>query len=162
MKHINIPAKDKFYPLFVAISALLLGLLPACKSQTPIAAEPVGSSSVPPDRVDVVYFYQSDVCHHLFGVNLRLRHAALYTVETHFQDELASGRLTFEAVRWEDEANAAIVEKYSATSLSLFINEIRGDTEHIETLPEIWTLLSDKDDEAFIEALKAKIEKSLK
>ena len=162
MKHINTSTKSNIYPLLVAILVLVLGLLPACKSQAPVATTPMNNSSVPPDRVDVVCFYRSDVCHCLIGVNLRLQRAVFHTVETYFQDELASGRLTLKDVRWEDEENAAIVNKYNALPLSLFINEVRGNAEHIEAWPEIWALLSYEDDAVFIEALKVKIEKSLR
>jgi hypothetical protein len=162
MKHINTSTKGKIYPLFVAITILVLGLLPACKNQAPAATEPPDNSPVLPDRVDIICFYRGDICPCLIGVNLRLERVTQYVVETYFHDELASGRLTFEALRWEDEANAATVEKYGASTLSLFINEVRGDTEHIEALPEIWTLLSYEDDAPFVEALKTKIEKSLR
>jgi len=80
-------------------------------------------------------------------------------VETYFADELASSKVTFEVLNVQDEENAAIVNKYGAYALSLFINTIRDGTEDIEEVKEIWYLIGD--DEAFVEVVKDKIEKSL-
>jgi hypothetical protein len=81
-------------------------------------------------------------------------------VETYFADELASGKVTFQVLNVQDEENAAIVNKYRAYTSSLFINTIRDGTDHIEEVTYIWLLLDDH--EAFVEAVRSKIEKSLK
>jgi len=81
-------------------------------------------------------------------------------VETYFKDELASGKVTFEAFNVEDKENATIVKKYGAFTSSLFINTVRDGTYHIEEVTDIWFLLGN--DEAFVEVVKSKIERSLK
>ncbi|TET60427.1 hypothetical protein E3J48_06705 [Candidatus Aerophobetes bacterium] len=81
-------------------------------------------------------------------------------MEAYFADELASGKVNFEALNVEDKENAAIVKKYGAFTSSLFINTIKDGTDHIEEATDIWLVLGN--DEAFVEALKSKIEKSLK
>jgi hypothetical protein len=80
-------------------------------------------------------------------------------VKTYFADELASGKLTFQSIDVQDEANADIVEKYGAYGSQLFLNAIKDDTDHIEQVTDIWTVLGD--DEAFVEVVKSKIEESL-
>jgi hypothetical protein len=117
---------------------------------------PVSSnSSGPTDRVDVVYFHRTQRCYSC----TYMEDAARYTVETYFADELASGKVTFHAFNVEEEQNADIVAKYQASYLSLYINTVKDGTDHIEPVTDLYTLIGN--DEAFVEALKSKIEKSL-
>jgi len=81
------------------------------------------------------------------------------TVWLNFQDELANGKLTFQRLKLEDKDNANIAEKYNAAPFSLFINIVRGDTEHIIAVPEIWPVRYDS--KTLEELVKSKIEKSL-
>jgi len=81
-------------------------------------------------------------------------------VEDYFEDELANGKLNLEVLDVEDKENAVVVDKYGAFTSSLFINTIRGGTDHIEEVKEIWYFLGD--DEEFVEVVKNKIEKSLR
>jgi len=113
-------------------------------------------SSDPADRVEVVYFHRAHRCRGCVHAEAGIR----YTVETYFADELASGKVTFEVFNVGDKKNAAKVKKYGAFRSSLFINTIRGDSDHIEEVMAIWFLLGN--DEAFVEVVKAKIERSLK
>jgi len=85
--------------------------------------------------------------------------AARYTVETYFADELASGKVTFQVFNVEEDENDDIVEKYQASYLSLYINAVKDGTDHIELVTDLYTLIGN--DEASVEALKSKIEKSL-
>jgi hypothetical protein len=85
--------------------------------------------------------------------------AARYTVETYFADELASSKVTFQVFNVEEKQNADIVEKYQASYLSLYINAVKDGTDHIELVTDLYTLIGN--DEAFVKALKSKIEKSL-
>ena len=108
------------------------------------------------DRVDVVYFHRTQRCPKCIHAEESIN----YTVETYFADELASGKVTFQVLDVQDEENAAIVKKYRAYTSSLFINTIRDGTDHIEEVWYIWLLLDNH--EAFVEAVRSKIEKSLK
>jgi hypothetical protein len=80
-------------------------------------------------------------------------------VETYFNAEVASGKLTFQSVDVQDSSNAPIVAKYGAYTSSLFINSIRDGSDHIEHVVDIWYVLGN--DKAFVEIVKSKIEKSL-
>ena len=113
------------------------------------------NSSGPADRVEVVYFHRTQQCYSCRYAEEETR----YTVETYFDDELDSGRLTFQSVDVQDNKNAAIVEKYGAYTSSLYINTIKDSTDHIEQVTDIWFVIGD--DEAFVETVKSKIEKAL-
>ena len=113
------------------------------------------NSSGPAERIDVVYFHRTQQCYSCRYAEEWTR----YTVETYFKDELASGKVTFQSIDVQDEKNADIVKKYGAYTSSLFINTIKDGTDHIEQVTDIWLAIGD--DEAFVEILKSKIEKSL-
>ena len=81
-------------------------------------------------------------------------------MEAYFADELTSGKVNFKVLNVEDKENAAIVKKYGAFTSSLFINTLKDGTDRIEEATDIFFLIGN--DEAFVEALKSKIEKSLK
>jgi len=114
-----------------------------------------GNSSGPADRVEVVYFHRTRRCYACQYAEEATRSA----VETHFSDELDSGRLTFQSVDVQDAKNAAIIGKYSAYSSSLFVNTIKDGSDHIEHVTAIWYLVGN--DEAFVSTVKNTIEKSL-
>ena len=113
------------------------------------------NSSGPADRVEVVYFHRTQRCYSC----IYMEEGARYTVENYFEAELASGKVTFQVIDVQDEANADIVEKYGAYYSSLFINTIKDGTDHIEEATDVYLLIGN--DEAFVTALKGKIEKSL-
>ena len=128
----------------LALSILALGLLSACSG-------PPG----PPDRVDVVYFHVGEACACMDSMGDCIQS----TLFLNFQDELASGMLTFQRLRLDDTNNAEIAAKYNATPVSLFINSVRGDTEHIIAVPEMWPIRYESD--ALEELVKNKIRQSL-
>ncbi len=155
--------KVKIWSSFLLI-ILVAGLLCACGSSAPEAPPnsdtPPNSndSGTPPttaEKVEVVYFYRAQRC---TGC-VYAENGTLFTLETYFADELASGKITFATLNVGAEENAAIVEKYEAYSSSLFINTIIDGIDHIEQVTEIWFVLGD--DEAFVEVVKSKIEQSL-
>lgn len=137
----------------ILLVCLALSLMVGCASST--TPPPSDTSLGPADRVDVVYFHRTQRCPRCIHAEESIN----YTVETYFADELASGKVTFQVVNLQDEENAAIVNKYRAYTSSLFINTIRDGTDHIEEVTYIWLLLDDH--EAFVKAVRSKIEKSL-
>jgi hypothetical protein len=143
---------------------LIAGILCACGgpspdtppgSDTPSNSNDSDTTTTPADKVEVVYFYWPQRC----SGCIYAEDTTLYTLETYFADELASGKITFVALDVAAEENTAIVAKYDAYSSSLFINAIIDGTEHIEEIKEIWFVLDD--DEAFVEVVKSKIEQRL-
>jgi hypothetical protein len=142
---------NKTYLLLLFL--LLFGLLPACSNSAP--AETPREPLVPPDRVDVVYFYKGSECHcqEVVGDNINA------TLFVNFNGEQTSGKLTFQSLNLDDKENAAIAYKYDATPVSLFINIVRADTEHIIAVPQI-KLVQD-DDEALDKLVNTRIQRAL-
>lgn len=136
------------------LSLLALASLSACSSPAPAAAPTKGLPG-PPDRVDAVYFHVGEACHCMDPMGDCIQS----TVFLNFQDEQASGKLTFQRLKLDDEDNATLAVKYNATPFSLFINVVRGDTEHIIAVPEIWPIRYESD--ALEELVKSKIRQSL-
>ena len=140
-------------PIVLVCLAVWLIVAYGTSPATPPASN---NSSGPADRVDVVYFHRTQRC----STCTYAEEGTLYTLETYFADELASGKVTFQSINVQDEANADIVEKYNnASYLTLCINTVRDGTDHIEAVTDIWLVIGD--DEAFVEIVKSKIEKSL-
>ncbi len=73
---------------------------------------------------------------------------------------MASGRVSYETVNLEDKNKAAILRKYNAYTLSVFISTTIGDTEYIEPVIDIWFYVGD--DRAFVQAVKSQVEARLK
>ena len=110
----------------------------------------------PADRVEVVYFHRTQRCHTCLYAEEQTR----YTLETYFKDELASGKVTFQSINVQDEANADIVKKYNnASYLTLCINTVIDGTDHIEEVTDIWLVIDNN--KAFDEVVKSAVEKSL-
>lgn len=122
---------------------------------SPVTPPNSNNSSSAADRVDVVYFHRTQQCYSCRYAEEETR----YTVENYFGDELASGKLTFQSIDVQDEANTEIVNKYGAYTSSLFINAVKDGNDNIEQVTDIWLVIGD--DEAFAELVKGKIEKSL-
>jgi hypothetical protein len=129
---------NRIYTLLLFL--LALGWLTACSNPAQ-PSNPVKEPVSPPDRVDVVYFYDSEICHCQIAPGERIQS----TLFINFGGDLASGKLTYQSVDLNDANNASIITKYGATSQSLFLNVVRGDTEQIVAVPEILLVKDDND-----------------
>ena len=147
-------AKVKIWTSFLLIS-LVAVLLCNCGNPAPEASLPADTPSATADMVEVVYFHRAQRCNSCIYAETGTH----YTMETYFKDELASNKLTFKAVNFEDKESAATVKKYGAFTSSLFINTIRDGTDHIDEVKEIWFFVGNN--KAFVEVVKSKIEESL-
>ena len=157
-KNKNAPKSKVTKILWIVCPIILVGLAAwlIVAYGTPSGTPPPSSNSTgAADRVDVVYFHRTQRCYSC----RYMEDAARYTVETYFADELASGKVTFQVFNVEEQANAAIVEKYQSSYLSLYINTVKDGADHIELVTDVYPLIGK--DEAFAETLKSKIEKSL-
>jgi len=82
-------------------------------------------------------------------------------VNTYFQDEVDSGKLTLEIVNLGDKESAAIINKYGAFGPQLFINTVRNGADDIRDIEEIWSWGCRSDKEGFDQAARNLIEQSL-
>ncbi len=163
----SITFKAKAYlSLFVILA---IGLLVACSNPappaTPSANEPSDapvasptSDETSPNRVDVVYFHRPQRCPTCLCFEERIR----YVVNTYFQNELNSGKMTFGVYNIGDSKNATLVKKYGAISSQLFINTVKDDTENIRDIQDIWSWSCRSKKESFDQQVKSVIEQSLK
>jgi len=155
---------------FAIVAILAVGLLCACASPA-IPPTPPGEPSEPPqvttpsneppntlDRVDVVYFHRPQRC----VTCLCFEELIIYVVNTYFQNELKSGKLTFGVYNVGDSKNAAIVKKYGAYSSQLFINTAKDGTDHITDIQDIWYWRCTSNKQGFDQQVKSIIEQSLK
>ena len=157
-KNKNAPKSKVTKILWIVCPIILVGLAAwlIVAYGTPSGTPPPSNNSTgPADRVDVVYFHRTQQCYSCRyaeeGTN--------YTVKTYFADQLASGKLTFQSLDVQDSKNAAVVEKYGAYGSQLFINAVKDGADHIEQVTDIWLVIGD--DEAFVEVVKNRIERSL-
>jgi hypothetical protein len=167
----NMPLRIKMY--FAIVAILTVGLLCACASPAippnPPPDEPIQPSDTAPasqtqdetsnpvDRVDVVYFHRPQRCVTCICFEKRIT----YVVNTYFQDELNSGKMTFGVYNIGDRKNAAIVKKYGAVGSQLFINTMKDGTDHIADIQDIWSWKCRTDKEGFDQKVKDVIAQSL-
>jgi len=114
-------------------------------------------SIILPDRVDVVYFHQSQRCPTCLCFEERVR----YVVSTYFQGQLDSGKMTFGVYDISDSQNTEIVTKYGAVGSQLFINIVRGDTDNIKDIQDIWSWNCRGDKPGFDQQVRNLIQQSL-
>jgi len=122
------------------ILMLAISFISACNKPAPVA-DTQAAPPVPPDRLDVVYFYDSEICHCQIAPGEHIQ----TTLFINFSGEQAAGKLSYQMVDLNDKNNVAIVSKYGATSLSLFINVVRANTENIIAVPEISLVKDDNE-----------------
>jgi len=134
---------------------------PAATSQaeeppaSPEAANQQDESARPPDMLEVVYFHRPSRCSSCLHVEAATR----FTLETYYQDELASGRIVFKVVNLGDAVDAGVIEQYGASTSSLFMNAVRDGVYDIEEVYEVWFLLDN--DEELVRFVASKIDEHL-
>ena len=137
--------------------SLAPGLLYACA--TAVSTAPVASDQLsrPSDKVKVVYFHRPHRCEACIFAEQRIS----YIVNTFFEDELQSGKLTFEVYDLGGKNNAATASKYGAIGTQLFINAIEDGVDHIRHIHEIWYWGCIDNESVFEETVKNVIQKAL-
>ena len=175
----NITFKAKVYlPLFVILA---IGLLVACSNPAP-PASPAPPATPPPSQpsaptettsekpptspdvpgssnvVKVVYFHPHIRCGACIYVEVRVQQ----NIEAYFQNEVDSGKLTFEIFDLGDKANAAIANQYKAVGSQLFINVVKDGVDHIKHIQDVWMPKYLNDQEAFDELIQQTVRQALK
>lgn len=94
---------------------------------------------VKPDRVELIYFHTKNPCHCMAVVGDNIK----YAVETYFKDEAASGKVVLNMIVSDDPTNMPLVKKYDAMAFSLFFREVRGESERVYPVSQIWEMTGD-------------------
>ena len=103
-----------------------------------------------PDRVELIYFHTQNPCHCMAVVGDNIK----YAIDTYFKDEVAGGRVALTTVVADDPANAALLKKYDAMVFSLFIREVRGDSERVYPIGEIWEMTGDANKDRLVSFIR--------
>lgn len=153
----------KFLSLFalIVITVMLISVI-ACSSQTTVPDKPAGNKPTsqiqpagPPDRVDIVYFHETNPCYCMRIVGDYIQQV----VWVHFLEQEDEGKLTLNMVASDNPSNAALVKKFKSPPFWLYIVEVHGETETIHSVPEIWGLTGDT--EKLAAFIKEKIQNAL-
>jgi hypothetical protein len=98
---------------------------------TPVAVQP---QSIPPNRVDVIYFHVNQRCVTCLCFEQQVNHV----IEAYFGDAITSGKLTYRVLNLQKAENTTIARKYGAVGSQLFINTVVNGKDHIEDIQDIW------------------------
>lgn len=126
----------------------------------PPATEPAITAPppiLPATRVEVVYFHMPQRCVTCLCFEERVD----YVIKTYFQNELASGKLTFAICNLADREKAPLFRKYDAFASQLFINTIVNNTDNIKNIEDIWKWRCVADKKGFDEKVRSIIAQSL-
>lgn len=140
------------YLKFSSFAFLLL--FTACQGQDNSKTLATNDTST---KIEVIDFYGTHRCVTCEAIEAN----AKYTVETYFQDEVNSGKVTFKAVNVDEDKNYNIAERFEATGTALFINVIKdGKEQHIDLTN--FAFEKGRDQDVFSTELKEKIQEQLK
>lgn len=105
------------------------------------AGAPDEASPTTQDTV-IAYYFHSDVrCKTCLAIE-EYAHEALTSA---FSDELASGRLQWQVVNFDERQNEHFLRDYELVTSSLVLADMRGGEQKAwKTVEEVWDLVSDK------------------
>jgi hypothetical protein len=109
----------------------------------------------------VVYIYNFHVTNRCVSC-IAIEEATTKTLNTYFAAEMKQGRIKRQVLNVDDEANAAISEKYQAFGSSLYVTRVFKGKETIADLTGTGFKFAKNKEEKFIEVLKNKITEYLK
>ena len=110
-----------------------------------------------PDNVELIYFHTENPCHCMAVVGDSIK----YAVDTYFKYEVAGGKVTLTMIVSDDPANAGLVNKYDAMAFSLFIREVRGDSERVYPVSQIWEMTGDANKDKLVDFIRVTLGNAL-
>ena len=145
--------KSRFKTLFLLLTALIVcGMIlsAGCTSSEGQSKTPGFSS--PAGKVEVYHFHPTHGCRSCTIVG----EYAEETVKEFFPGELRSGRLVFDHINYQDDANAELVNRYGVTGSSLMIGVYNKTTFNRESNHKVWYMTGNKTQ--YMEYLKGVID----
>jgi hypothetical protein len=150
---------------------LLAAPLASCNNRTAVTSlssgipSPLGSSmpssitSGSPDKVEINYFYQKDVCPCLTLANQLVND----TVSNDYKAQLNSGKITFKTFDSDDPANAGVIAQFEAPKFAFFIATVRGTLRTTKNVGGLWVYISQTSaqQDKFVALLKKEVDKAL-
>ena len=92
-------------------------------------------------RVEVIHFHGNQQCTSCMAVG----ELANETVHEYFPVQLASGKVTFQSINYNDPVNDKIVKEYHVTGSSLWITVNDATGSHKQQDLDVWSLTNNKD-----------------
>lgn len=141
---------------YIAIitSFLITLLFISCSEQQPKQSRelPITGS-----KIEVLDFHSTHRCKTCNAIEANTK----YTLNTFFDKEMKTGKITFQLVNIDLDENEVMAEKFQASGTALFLNVVsNGKENHIE-LTDL-AFMKGNDKAAFSKALKLEINTALK
>ncbi|KAA3606413.1 MAG: hypothetical protein DWQ06_02910 [Calditrichaeota bacterium] len=111
------------------------------------------SSKISGNRIEVIDFHSTHRCMTCNAIESNTK----FTLEKFFPNELEKGKISFQVINVDDERNAKLAEKFSASGTSLFLNVIANGKEKQIDLTN-FAFQKGGDQESFSQELKLKLE----
>lgn len=119
--------------------------------------EQVKKADVNKNHLEVYCFHGTRQCETCKNMKANTR----ATLEHYFAQQLKDSTIVFAIVDVDDEANAAVAEKFEAAGTALMINRVKNGKDSIADWSD-FAFEKANDDSAFIPELKLKLEALLK
>lgn len=137
--------KHRFYAgwSLLSLAALLLGMVwvPSAPCDKTDVAEVQASAQAGP-RFIAYYFFTSKRC----GPCKRIEQWAQEAITDNFKDQIAAGRLQWQAINVEMPENKHFIEDFQLYTKSVIIAEYQdGKPIRWENLKDVWTLYRDRE-----------------
>lgn len=125
---------------FILIIAVLIGIMLSAGCTYPAGKTADSGVMSPVEKVEVYHFHPTHGCRSCTTVG----EYAEETVKEFFPGELRSGRLVFDHINYQDDANAELVNRYGVTGSSLMIGVYNKTTFNRESNHKVWYMTGNK------------------
>jgi thiol-disulfide isomerase/thioredoxin len=126
---------------FIAILLLTAGCTDTSQHPGAAVAQPAIGSNNTIDRVEVLHFHGDQQCTSCIAVG----DLAEETVKEYFPVELASGKVSFRHINYDDPENKDIITDYGVTGSSLWITSYGANGVHRLQDMDVWYLTGDRE-----------------
>jgi hypothetical protein len=112
------------------------GDAPKAVADSPASAAPAtGKPSVAPDKIIVYYFHATRRCPTCLGIQANIEQ----TINEKFAAETAAGKLAFEELNFEEDANKHFVDEYQLSFSTMIVAaQADGKTVKWENAEKVW------------------------
>jgi Zn-dependent alcohol dehydrogenase len=144
----------------IAFALVVTGMAVICVlgiSQSVSAADASAQTSVPADRVVVMYFHRTQRC----PTCLKMGSYSEEAVKTGFAQQIKDGTIEFHYIDFQDKKNEAMTKAYKVSGPTLIVARVADSkVAEIKNLKDMWTKVSDKGQ--FLAYVQSNVKESLK
>lgn len=138
-----------------ALKTLILAVILLTTAITVCSAAETNATGSSVEKVEVYHFHPTNGCH----TCTTMGQYAEDTVKQFFPNELASKKVVFDHINFQDPKNADLVNQYEVTGSSLMIGVYDASGFHKEENMKVWYMTGDKTKS--MDYLKGLLEKRL-